>query len=1240
MIRRLHITCCLALALAAAPARPASRTDTLRLPFRHLTIEDGLSQGMVGSIIRDRSGFIWLATKDGLNRYDGYSFKVFRHDPQDSTTVRDNHILRVFEDQTGLIWVGTNSGLDVFDPTTEIFHHIPCAVVAGDTSKEASCVARLILEDPDGRIWAGIGNGLCRITPDRSGKGIAGPGTTIELVMASRIVYAGIGPGSLLRVAAYRYTHDKDYVVWTNYLIDTRDTQRIAAMIHDPAKEPLDMRVAGQLTRAGIVPALDTLRRTCYGLTPHSVLELGSLPGDARLSGIDPPTWGNVGTALVDRDGRLWAGTTTGLWRCDPASGHCTLIQPTGGREIPELLVASIFQDRSGSIWIGTSGYGVLVHDPRMERFHVQHTTSVNYMAALADGRVVLNTGTGPLVHDPLTGATTAMKPFVNKLDYSSARYTTQASFTEAPAGVLWSNGGDNLWRDDERHGGARSFRDPALPVLFPVHADGDSLILFGSRSALGFFHTRTAQFTSISYPIPAEGGVYPFVQAMFRDARGILWIGTMKGLLRLDPATRQWTHYHTIPGDARSLSANIIFSLLADPADSNVIWVGTNGGGLCRFDKSTGKFDRFTMRDGLPNDVIYGLLADTDGLLWMSTNKGIASFTPATHTVRSFDAGDGLQGDEFNRYAFAKDAGGRLFFGGVSGFNYFRPRDLYTDQQPVQTCITGIKVGNAPLNFRAPGSALEMPAHLARQLTIPFRKADMIGFAFASMEFGSPGGRAYRFQLEGFDPKPVEAGTAHTTNYTNLAPGQYTFKVWGRNRDGVWNAVPATLGITILPPWYMTLGAKILAVLLLMAAVLLFIRMRTRKLIRQRDELEENVRLRTVELVAAKERAEASEHFKQEFLANMSHEIRTPMNAIMGMSGILRRTPHPPEQDKYINAIAQSSENLLVIINDILDLSKLQAGKVDLERVPFRLHEVLANVQDVLRFKAGEKGLSLQVTVENDVPPVLIGDPARLNQILLNLAGNAVKFTAHGGIHLRARRTVNDEAETARIAVEVTDTGIGIAADRLEMIFNEFTQADSDTTRKYGGTGLGLTISRRLAEMQGGTLTVRSTPGEGSTFTLEIPYHVAGTDRPANASQQATTEQALPQGLRILLAEDNEFNVVVAEDALADALPGVQVDVAANGRIAVKMVRANTYDLVLMDVQMPEMNGYDATRAIRALPPPKDRTPILAMTANVMKEELERTQQAGMDGFVPKPFRQEELIAALRKVLPPGKAM
>ncbi|MDX1478480.1 MAG: ATP-binding protein [Saprospiraceae bacterium] len=378
----------------------------------------------------------------------------------------------------------------------------------------------------------------------------------------------------------------------------------------------------------------------------------------------------------------------------------------------------------------------------------------------------------------------------------------------------------------------------------------------------------------------------------------------------------------------------------------------------------------------------------------------------------------------------------------------------------------------------------------------------------------------------------------------------------------------------------------------------------------------------------AEKEKARASERAKHQFLANMSHEIRTPMNAIKGMTDILLRRDPKPEQQEYLDGIRQSSDAMLVIINDILDLSKIEAGKIELEQIPFAVAEVLDNVVTIMRFKAEEKGLVIHTDIPDELSPVE-GDPSRLQQVLLNLVGNAIKFTEKGSISLSVRETPLTDQQT-QLHFIVADTGVGIDPDRLDRIFENFQQAYTDTSRKYGGSGLGLSISKKLVELQGGEIWVESKHGKGSQFHVTIPYTIAGDhiEGAALGAPGASSDFATRlQGIRILLVEDNHFNAMVAREELEDAIEDVVVDVAENGSIALEMLRADAYDVILMDVQMPVMNGYEATKAIRQMQNGMSGIPVIAMTANVLKEEVDQCFAAGMDDFIGKPFETDALL-------------
>ncbi|MFN5357129.1 MAG: response regulator [Bacteroidota bacterium] len=376
---------------------------------------------------------------------------------------------------------------------------------------------------------------------------------------------------------------------------------------------------------------------------------------------------------------------------------------------------------------------------------------------------------------------------------------------------------------------------------------------------------------------------------------------------------------------------------------------------------------------------------------------------------------------------------------------------------------------------------------------------------------------------------------------------------------------------------------------------------------------------------VQEKETAEESARFKQQFLANMSHEIRTPLNAVVGMTNLLLDKQPREDQLRYLNAMRQASNNLLNIINDILDISKIEAGKILIEDIDFDLQETVDGVYQTLHLKAEEKKLNLGYSIKPEVPAWLKGDPTRLTQVLINLTGNAIKFTPEGG-NVDVITSLDQDADGNWLRFEVKDTGIGIAADQLDKIFESFSQESSDTTRKFGGTGLGLTISRQLVELMGGSLQVSSVKGEGTTFWFRLPCR----EGQAKATAKTIAPQRQSEKLTVLLAEDQPMNQMVAVDTLESLFPGIEVDVADNGQIAVDKAGIRTYDLIFMDVHMPVMDGYTATRTIRGSAGPNAATPILALTANAVKEEIDRCLESGMNRHLAKPFEPEKLRQAI----------
>lgn len=1166
MLRRLLVL----LALGWAAAVHADLPETPQ--FRRFGFEQGLPKSAIHLAV-DQQGYLWIATLDGLARYDGVEFKMWRQTIGAPDSLPDNVLQVVHVDAQNRVWVASSTSLSMLDKDRRGFTTLRFTGETAGCQREITSIA----STPDGALWFGTYDGdLCRL--DAQGK-------------IKRYAADPAQPDSLPVAPVMALLVDRQ----GRLLIGTDDG--------------LVRFEQGRFMR--IAPAvLGGIKVGGLSIEPDGTVWVGSTKGLHRLSSDDrliPAPWplqanATHGVVMRDRHGGRWIGTMGGLYR--EKEGEFHLLERDAGIGLwgPESGVLCIVQDLEGGTWFATYSQGLVYLPPDWDRFTT--VTSVH-------GLMLDNLDLRDAVADKQSGFWVATATDLYRLDRGSRllRNVVSAktlgvqwihSLSARPDGTLWIGHASGLILFDPATKQARRWPFGAAANLgitvsqVMESPDGHLwLSMFG-----GVVREYSAAGKLLREVDPEDTGNFGWRGAamLIPGPDGRPWLPSGQNLQRWDG--QRFIDVPVAPGQP-------VYTLAFAGAER--VWVARLGT-LEAYDWNGRELklrERIDNSDGLPAVDIDGMLVSANGHIWLSTIRGLLLYSPEQRRLRIFGAHDGLPDPDFSFTAPRQGTGGDALAVSAGGLALFDPEMSIPEPSPPPLAIESLSVLR---------DEDEMPFDLSRPIELQPRDRDL-RITARLLSFADPRSHNYRFKLEGYDPDWVEQQGNGQRVFSRLEPGRYRLTVQAAGAGGAWS-VARDFDITVSPPWWRTAWA-IAAFIVMGVATLLAMALAYQRRLRGKQQWQ---------LARHKhELAEQASEAKTRFLATLGHEVRTPMTGVLGMSELLLGTQLDDRQRGYAQSIRRAGEHLLRLVNNALDLARIEAGRLDLEQSDFDLHELIGDVVALMAPVARSRGLRFVDGIEDDTPRVLRGDPMRLRQILLNLLGNAIKFTEHGSVGLLVSRL-----SPQGVRIEVTDTGPGLNEEQRARLFQRFQQAEgARTASRYGGSGLGLAICQELAAAMDGRIDVDSDPGMGSRFVVDLPLPEGDPKALAQAPAATPSAASAPSALRILLVEDD---ATVAEVLVALLRTrGHEVTHAAHGLAALTEAVMANFDLAMLDLDLPGMDGFALAKQLRAQ---RFTGPLLAVTARADAEAEPQAREAGFDGFVRKPVTGAMLDEAIEMVM------
>lgn len=1237
--------------------------------FTRIGVKDGLPHAMVRSIHRDMNGFMWFATSGGLCRFDGYKYQTFKHYTGDSSSISSDFVFDVIEDQNGAIWAATYSGLNKYDKKKDSFYTLYIDENI-NTSKPTNSFLKSEI-DSNGDLWTLVINkGLLRLEKE------TGKFKRINLLSEAALslpdnVYItafDVADSGHIWLA---FSKDQKGLGLYRYNIETKEIFSYSDALYGANTDDLKRLTCVFEDRHGNVwvgynSGLDMLNVKSGTVTHH-------IPSK-KFSQIQA----SVEAIEEDDQGMIWIATSgNGLLKLDPTTGGLNhfINNPKNNRSISSNYVLSLFDDRKGTLWIGT--------DKGLNRVSLRKKAFQNYLYAEEEDQIQSANFISDLCTDPdnLMWFCTAegLYTYDGKNDPVLKVPQSCRELVRDSSGKFWFIGG-GLFHYDPATDKTEQFtpdvkKHPSFSAsdFWSLYKDHEEVIWMGTGgNGLYSLDLKTLELTHYLHEDENPNTISSNeVGPIFRNDNE-LWIGPFKGGLNcLDLKTGKINKYVPDPNDPESLSHSVVSAIHKDKKGR--MWIGTNQG-LNLLNAGSDRFLRIQEKDGLASNYISvnGISEDKKGNIWVATNEGISKINSDNLFIRNYDSRDGFQKNPLA--TIYQDANGKLFLYGENGITVFQPENIKDNSVPPQVSITDFLLFNKSL---VPGenSPIKEEVSEAEEVRLSYEE-DFFTIEFAAHNYILSEKNQYAYRLEGFEDWTY-SGTRRYAYYTNIPPGSYTFRVKAANNDGVWNEQGKALKIVITPPFWQTTWFRIVAGIFIALSLYGLYRWRTYQLYLQRKQLEHLVTERTREVEAQKEELSTiAEHLKlsnreitlknkkivrqanklkvidqlkSQFVTNISHEFRTPLTLILcPLEEMIAKLPTNTIAKAQLNTIEKNAKRLLNLINQLLDLSKIENGTLPLEKVHSNLLEHLRAIAFSFNYLAEKHNIHYKFVCEEE-ELFTDFDPDKIEKIFYNLISNAFKFTPDGGeiclnVRIKKQSNASPNGETSRyVKIEVVDNGVGISSRHLPNIFDRFYQAEDTKTRKTGGTGVGLALTKELVELHKGKIKVESESGAGSRFTVFLPitHEQAPVEAlpalkpafsldlsevyPSEDTPPITTAKTAPL---LLIVEDNEDLRNLVKSLFSDQY---RIAEAVDGIEGWEIARTKIPDIIISDVMMPGRDGLSLCAQIKN-DPSTSHIPTILLTAK-SNSELEGLT-IGADDYIIKPFSAQALTLKVKNIL------